>query len=57
MIVVLERPEEEVGGVGGPEGMKMEGIQVIVAIMDTIRTTWGIEPRNGLISCASWDMC
>lgn len=53
MTFVLDRPDDEVGGVGGADGIKMEGIQAIVAMIETMRTICGMEPRKGLMSCAS----
>ena len=50
---VRDRPEEAVGGVGGAAGMKMEGMQDTVVMMETIKTILSTEPRKGLISCAS----
>ena len=50
---VLERLEDAVGGVGGDEGRKREGMHDTVAMMETIRTILSTEPRNGLISCAN----
>lgn len=50
---VLDSPDEAVGGVGGAAGMKSEGIHAAVAMMDTMRTMVGIEPRKGFMSCAS----
>jgi N-acetylglutamate synthase/N-acetylornithine aminotransferase len=39
--------------VGGAEGRKREGMQDTVAMMEMTRTIRGMEPRKGLISCAS----
>jgi hypothetical protein len=51
---VLERLEEAVGGVGGAEGRKIEGRHDTLVIIATMRTILSMEPRNGLMSCASW---
>jgi hypothetical protein len=45
--------EEADGGDGGDAGMKKEGMQAAVAMMDTISTVVGTEPRKGLIRDAS----
>lgn len=51
---VLERLEDAVGGVGGAAGMKREGIQATVEMMETMRTMLGTEPREGLTSWATY---
>jgi hypothetical protein len=53
---VFDRLEDAVGGVGGAAGMKMDGRHAAVAMMETMRTMLGIEPRKGLMSCASWNV-
>lgn len=53
-IGILERLEEAVGGVGGDAGMKSEGIQATVAMMEMTRTMVGTSPRTGLMSWASY---
>lgn len=50
---VLDREDEVVGGVGGVEGRKKEGMHAAVLMMETMRTMLGMEPRNGFMSCAS----
>lgn len=54
---ILESPDDAVGGDGGAAGMKSEGIQATVAMMETMRTMLGTEPKEGPISCASYVSC
>jgi hypothetical protein len=51
---VFDSPDEAVGGVGGAAGMKSDGIHATVAIIEMMSTMFGMEPKEGLISCASW---
>ena len=50
---VLDIDEDAEGGVGGATGMKNEGIQAMVAIIETYNTMLGTDPRSGLMSWAS----
>ena len=51
---VRDRLDEAVGGVGGAAGMRKEGRQETVVMIETIRTILSMEPRKGLMSCASF---
>lgn len=53
LIGVFDSPDEAVGGVGGAAGMKSDGMHATVAMMATINTMFGIDPRKGLMSWAS----
>ena len=35
--------------------MKNEGIHATVVMIETIKTVCGMEPSNGLMSCASYE--
>ena len=50
---VLDIEDDAEGGVGGATGMKNEGIQAMVAIIETYKTMLGTDPRSGLMSWAS----
>jgi hypothetical protein len=57
MTGVLEMAEDADGGEGGEPGMNKDGMQAPVAMMDTINTVLGTEPRKGLIRDASCCGC
>lgn len=50
---VLDSPDDAVGGVGGEAGMKSDGMQATVAIIDMMSIMSGTESKAGLMSCAS----
>jgi hypothetical protein len=50
---VLDSPDDAVGGVGGAAGIKSDGMHATVDMTDMMRTMFGMEPRKGLMSCAS----